>query len=456
MVYLLDSSAINPFIRVSAANAISKAVVTFCGVRPYKIISLLPEQLQKSSLGKVSRSKLRKCFESGGYAAQIGADENAFANFGEIGYEPPTTTVQSAILDSYETVFDSGAMKLGLSHDLLQIGLSSIELLRLKMHLQNSLEIADIQITTFFSFPVIKDLATHLERQLHKKAVYLPIHAPVYDPVVVLQPHGNKTPIFLFHPGLGEVLVFMNLARHITDRPVYALRARGFDNEPFFANLEEAVATYQTAIKRVQPEGPYAFAGYSFGTFLAFEITKNLTATGDEVAFLASFDQMPFTKERARTYDWTLCVLSVAFFFDLMKEDYAYSILPTMRKRTNAEVLDQILGLAPAARIQELSLTKEKLDRYARVALNFKTTTMDYDPEPGVKHMDVFYTEPLVGLVKAKDTKDWRENYIGRWDEVVDDAKYVYVPGGHRKLLSPPHLDGFQKALKKALEDRGL
>lgn len=456
MVYLLDSSAIDPFVRVSATKAISKTVVTFCGARPYKIISLLPEQLQKSSLGKLSRSKLRKCFESGGYDAQIEADEKAFANLRDFDHEPAVTAVQDTILQSYAAIFESGAINLGLSHDLLQIGLSSIDLMRLKMQLQNRLEIADIPITTFFSFPVVKDLATHLERQLRKDIVNPQIDVHVYDPVVVLQPHGDKTPIFFFHPGLGEVLIFMNLARYITDRPVYALRARGFDNEPFFASFEEAVATYQTAIKRVQPEGPYAFAGYSFGTFLAFEITKNLTSIGDEVAFLANFDQIPFTKERARTYDWTVCVLSLAFFFDLIKEDYAYSILPSMRKRTDAEVLDHIFKMAPAARIQELSLTKEKLNRCAQVALNFKTITRDYDPEPRVKLMDVFYTEPLVGLVKAKDTKDWRENYIGRWDEVVDDAMYVFVPGGHRKLISPPHLDGFQKVLKKALEDRGL
>lgn len=37
---------------------------------------------------------------------------------------------------------------------------------------------------------------------------------------------------------------FMNLAKQITDRPIYALRARGFDGEPFFGSMDEMVSTY--------------------------------------------------------------------------------------------------------------------------------------------------------------------------------------------------------------------
>lgn len=53
-----------------------------------------------------------------------------------------------------------------------------------------------------------------------------------YDPVVVLNPIGTKTPFWLVHLGLGEVLVFVGLAQHLVadDCPVYALRVRGFES----------------------------------------------------------------------------------------------------------------------------------------------------------------------------------------------------------------------------------
>lgn len=81
----------------------------------------------------------------------------------------------------------------------------------------------------------------------------------------------------------------MNLARHIDDRPVYALRARGFDGEPFFKDIDEMIESYHTAIKKTQPKGPYALAGYSFGSILTWEIAKRMTAEGDEVKFLGTF-----------------------------------------------------------------------------------------------------------------------------------------------------------------------
>ena len=96
----------------------------------------------------------------------------------------------------------------------------------------------------------------------------------------------------------------MDIARYFPDRPVYAIRAQGFDHEPFFTSMDELIATYHVCIKRVQPTGPHAIIGYSFGAIAAFEIAKVMEARGDEVRLLATLDQAPFQKQRARGYDW--------------------------------------------------------------------------------------------------------------------------------------------------------
>lgn len=98
---------------------------------------------------------------------------------------------------------------------------------------------------------------------------------------------------------MGEILIFMNLARYITDRPVYALRARGFDASDggYYTSMTEMVHSCLSGIKRVQPQGPYALLGYSFGSILTFEITKILEAEGSEVKFLGTLDQPPQFKE---------------------------------------------------------------------------------------------------------------------------------------------------------------
>jgi hypothetical protein len=42
-------------------------------------------------------------------------------------------------------------------------------------------------------------------------------------------------------------------------------------------------------------------------------------------------------------------------------------------------------------------MNRTKLDNWAKLAYQLKAITWDYDPEGKVKHMDVFYTEPLIG-----------------------------------------------------------
>src|SRR5439155_497121 len=108
-----------------------------------------------------------------------------------------------------------------------------------------------------------------------------------YDPIVPLQLSGNKTPLFCVHPGVGEVLVFVNLAKYfVNERPFYALRARGFnEGEKYFATFDEMVSTYVSAIRSRQPHGPYAVAGYSYGGAVAFEIAKVLESKGERAAF---------------------------------------------------------------------------------------------------------------------------------------------------------------------------
>jgi thioesterase domain-containing protein len=48
-------------------------------------------------------------------------------------------------------------------------------------------------------------------------------------------------------------------------------------------------------IRRVQPEGPYQLAAYSFGGLLAYEVAQRLRAVGESVSLLAIYDA--FTSE---------------------------------------------------------------------------------------------------------------------------------------------------------------
>ena len=63
---------------------------------------------------------------------------------------------------------------------------------------------------------------------------------PEYDPIVPLAHEGSKIPLFLCHPGGGEVLIWLALLKFLPDRPVYALRVRGHHlDDRLFESFDE-------------------------------------------------------------------------------------------------------------------------------------------------------------------------------------------------------------------------
>ena len=424
------------------ATKISKAVVKYCGTRPSKIIAVPVSLLRKSSLGKLSRSKIRRAFEDGTYAEYEIEDRTLVPQSSDI-FDFKGTPTQKIIRQHLSTLFGVNASQVS---DLFDLGASSIDLLKLRARLQESLKI-EIPVTLLFSHPTIRDLSQSLDALHNKKR---------YNPITPLQAAGTRTPLFIIHPGMGDVLIFMNLARYITERPVYALRARGFDGEEYFSSMHEMSTVYCAAIKQTQPTGPYAIAGYLFGSIIAFEITKLLEASGDTVQFLATIDQPPHLKLRACMYDWHQTVLRISFFMGLITEDYADTSLPEMRKKSHEDVLDHILGLADPSLLDEIGMTRERLDNWAKLAYQLKVIAHEYDPKGMVARMHVFYTRARTTTTEVQSEQQWFDDYISKWRGFARHTTFHNVAGEHTTSISPPNVLGFQKLLKEIMKEDGL
>ncbi|GAW24148.1 hypothetical protein ANO14919_137290 [Xylariales sp. No.14919] len=145
------------------------------------------------------------------------------------------------------------------------------------------------------------------------------------------------------------------------DRPIFALRARGFDaGQSRFKSIAEAVKTYKTAILKHQPYGPYALAGYSYGGMLAFEIAKSLKSEeGTLTQFLASFNLPPNIKIQMQKLNFNVCLLHLSYFLGLVTKEYADSIKEKFRELPNA--MAQLMGVADRNRMVELNLSEKKL-----------------------------------------------------------------------------------------------
>ena len=201
----------DPAPRVHTAASISKVVITHCGARPYKILPLDNALLQRSSLGKLARPKIREAFEEGEYKSQIKHDETVIACYKDEAFEPTTTLTELAIIDACNTILNTTSGQIGINNDIFKLGLSSIDLLKVRLNLQTTLAITDIPLALFFSHPQIRNLALALAD--------LQTRHSSYDPIVTLQSHGTKTPLFLIHrmnPGAHYILFFLFHLLHST------------------------------------------------------------------------------------------------------------------------------------------------------------------------------------------------------------------------------------------------
>lgn len=424
-------------------SAVRSGVVMHWGFRPTLILPLPKEAFPKTSLGKIQRSLMRRKLEAGAYEQVTeSVADLVLRRLG--GYTAPEGETERVLAGIYAEMFDTPPEKLSATANFFDLGGTSLDILRLRSMVAQRLGAHDLQIITVLMAPTVRELAARLGEDASA--------ARPYDPIVPMQVVGDKTPLFCVHPGVGEVLVFVNLAKYfVGDRPFYALRARGFNpGEKPFESFEEMVSTYVEAIRAKQPHGPYAVAGYSYGGAVAFEIAKVLEGQGERVDFVGSFNLPPHIKYRMNELDFVETAANLAFFLALIDKKQSLDLPGQLRHLSREEQLAHFIDIAPKARLAELDLTLEKFTAWATLADGLTDLGRTYAPGGSVRSMSVFYAVPLRGT-----KEDWLKNELSRWDEHCPDVRYLDVPGEHYTLMGPNHVAVFQSILRKEL-DRAL
>jgi thioesterase domain-containing protein/aryl carrier-like protein len=98
--------------------------------------------------------------------------------------------------------------------------------------------------------------------------------------------HSN---LFCVHPAGGSAMAYLGLVAALPDQlPVYA-----FGNDQAEAPTDDLVAMakyYVAEMQAVQPIGPYYLLGYSFGGTVAYEMARQILASGGEIGSLFVID----------------------------------------------------------------------------------------------------------------------------------------------------------------------
>ncbi|MFI8304176.1 amino acid adenylation domain-containing protein [Streptomyces sp. NPDC085927] len=195
----------------------------------------------------------------------------------------PATETENALCDLFAEVLGLPAPS-GVEDGFFDLGGHSLLATRLMARIEARLGVR-VGIQTLFEAPTPAAMASRLDtsREDDGLAVLLPLRS-----------EGARPPLFCVHPAAGISWVYSGLLRHLPDRPVYGLQARGL-SEPDAApaTIADMAADYLAQIRTVQPNGPYHLLGWSFGASVAHAMAASLQDSGEEVALLAMLDGYP-------------------------------------------------------------------------------------------------------------------------------------------------------------------
>ncbi len=221
------------------------------------------EEMPVNVHGKLDRLALPKTGEAG---SEAGSPDGA-----------AQTTLEGQILTIWDEVL--GISSAGVEQDFFELGGNSLLGVRLFAQLEHRLGLR-LPVSELFQSSTVRKLAGFIET-----------HASGYKPstLVLIRPGGPGRPLFLIHGWGGGVVDYADLARSIAPRwPIYGLQAAGLTREePPDTTIEAMVNRYVTAIKTVQPQGPYRLGGYCTGGVIAYALACRLEELGERADVVA-------------------------------------------------------------------------------------------------------------------------------------------------------------------------
>jgi thioesterase domain-containing protein len=238
---------------------------------PFKVPRriVVVDEIPKGPTGKVQRI---------GLADQLGV--GATGTTGERDDRPPYGFLENELVAIWQSVL--GIPGLSVADDFFALGGDSILGAEAVARIRELVGDHDLPLTSIVRAPTPAAMA-------HEIFAGIGVGT---SGIVPLQAFGTRTPLFLVHPGDGDVLAYPVLARLLgPDQPSYALRARGIDDgRSTPSSLPELAAEYVEAVRLVQPHGPYALGGFCLGGPIAAEMAAQLAAAGEETAALILLD----------------------------------------------------------------------------------------------------------------------------------------------------------------------
>ncbi len=328
--------------------------------------------------------------------------------------------------------------KIDVFSNFFEIGGHSLIAVRVMSKIQQQTG-KKLPISSLFEYSTIEQLAKLLEtdREIHS------------DYLVPIKPEGTKPPLFMVHGAGLNILNFKHVISHFDeDQPVYGIQGigpNGYDN--WFESIEEMAACYIESILKINPKGPYALAGFSFGGVVAFEMARQLKEQGKKVSIIALLDSYADSSY----YYPSRIQKKLLNYYNLTHKrwDYLIEMLTSwkgFKLRAKAKK-DHILKIYFG---QKESMTEQKalaLEEYT-IANRMVDKIVDrYHLKPQNFEVDLFRAKDELGYKLDATHMGWKK-------AALKGVNIHSVPGDHLSIVEPPNDKVLARMIQNILDQR--
>ncbi len=363
-----------------------------------------------------------------------------------------------------------GVPSLTPEDSFFDLGGSSLLAIQLFDQMQRQLN-CTLPLSTLFQAPTVRQFAAALTQD-----------QPIanWSSLVPIQSAGTQIPLF-FHGGSADALTWARFASLLgNDRPFYALQRPDLDGgEILHDTIESLAAACIQEIKMVQPQGPYVIGGHCFGGAVAFEIARQLEASGEAIASLLEIDAYCPNAFRHNAFSHLQESLQLTLF-NLRKAYYYHGgknlaqLLPQVQQKVQQKLQSRFSahpnhsspassrtslspGAAPTAPTTTAPSQPSYQDRYARAHQASEAASQRYQPTAHSRP----YTGPIQIFRAQTQILDWRYGKAMGWQKVAtqNQITLTFIPGLFGNLFNHkagPFLAQQVKAHLSQLPDQKL
>jgi thioesterase domain-containing protein len=263
----------------------------------------------------------------------------------------------------------------------------------------------------------------------------------------------------LLPPLGGDVSCYADLLQELgADQPVYAFRPRGIDQElPPHLTMDETIADYLAALRKLQPNGPYYLAAWSTGGIFAYALAEALERAGEKVELLALFDTpLPSICDEVDVDDDTKFFCKLLNFANLSSGKTIQFSYEEMSRLTPDEQFTTALADARRCGMIPMETPEAFVRRLVHVGEANVRAIQGYKAHPLFVPIDLFVPTTKGALKELSGRKAVTDQDHGWSREVGETVNLQEVPGDHFNMMTGSGAAHIAERLRELLAARGV